>query len=432
MPVRRANPLHKRAAIALPLAAGISLAALLAAAPMFDFNLRPATPAHAQATVSVEFRTALDPYGRWVNHPRWGEVWVPADVDRDWRPYLNGRWEYTDEWGWYWVSDEDHGWITYHYGRWLFDRELGWIWIPGEEWGPAWVQWRRGGEEVGWAPLPPDQVIAEYEDEPEVWVFVRQRDLVAPRIRTVILPRPQVVVFVRQTVVVNRTVYFTGRRRPAVNPGIPPMYIAAAIGRPIRPAIVRPPVLRGTVGVVGAIELSAERARRERVRIEVRQRETQIQPAQNIPPPRRLERNEPGRLGERPPSAARDAGPPAAPGFMAKDKDKGAPFAKDKDKGLPPFLTKEKDKGAPFAKDKDKGPPPFAKEKDKGPPPFARDKDKGPAPFAKDKDKGPPPFAKDKDRGAPPFAKDKGPAPLAKDKGPAPPHQGQGLRPGEG
>ena len=36
------------------------------------------------ATVSVEFRTALDPYGHWRRHDRWGEVWVPARIDRGW------------------------------------------------------------------------------------------------------------------------------------------------------------------------------------------------------------------------------------------------------------------------------------------------------------------------------------------------------------
>ena len=70
-----------------------------------------------------------------------------------------GHWVYTDEWGWYWVSDDDEddwGWVTYHYGRWAFDRRLGWFWVPGDEWAPAWVDWRYGGDYVGWAPLPPD------------------------------------------------------------------------------------------------------------------------------------------------------------------------------------------------------------------------------------------------------------------------------------
>ena len=78
-------------------------------------------------SVSVDFRTGLDPYGRWHRHSRWGEVWIPSRVDRDWRPYKIGRWIYTEDWGWYWASDEDFGWIVYHYGRWVFDLDLGWV-----------------------------------------------------------------------------------------------------------------------------------------------------------------------------------------------------------------------------------------------------------------------------------------------------------------
>ena len=63
--------------------------------------------AQQQGAVSVEFRGALEPYGRWERHSRWGEVWVPAKVSRDWRPYTVGRWVYSNDWGWYWVSDEE-------------------------------------------------------------------------------------------------------------------------------------------------------------------------------------------------------------------------------------------------------------------------------------------------------------------------------------
>src|SRR6266536_1033864 len=115
-----------------------------------------------------DFHTALTPYGSWERHRRWGEVWVPASMPRDWRPYTRGHWAYTEEWGWYWISDEDDfGWITYHYGRWVFDRDLGWIWIPRSEWGPAWVDWRRGGRHIGWAPLPPEEILVEVEESPQ-------------------------------------------------------------------------------------------------------------------------------------------------------------------------------------------------------------------------------------------------------------------------
>jgi hypothetical protein len=133
-------------------------------------------------------------------HSRWGEVWIPTKVARDWRPYTVGRWVYTNDWGWYWVSDqaEDNwGWVTFHYGRWVLDRGLGWVWVAGKEWGPGWVQWRRGTEYVGWAPLPPDEIVVEYRDEPDAWIFVRSRDFVAPRLESVILPARQQDVFIR-------------------------------------------------------------------------------------------------------------------------------------------------------------------------------------------------------------------------------------------
>ncbi|MGA8294510.1 MAG: DUF6600 domain-containing protein, partial [Rhodoplanes sp.] len=51
-----------------------------------------------------------------------------------------GHWAYTDDWSWYWVSDEPEaqwGWVAYHYGRWIFDDALGWCWVPGDEWSPV-------------------------------------------------------------------------------------------------------------------------------------------------------------------------------------------------------------------------------------------------------------------------------------------------------
>src|SRR5215468_3967499 len=53
-------------------------------------------PAHAQpvAEVSVggDFHVALEPYGAWRHHRRFGDVWVPANRPRDWRPYTLGHW----------------------------------------------------------------------------------------------------------------------------------------------------------------------------------------------------------------------------------------------------------------------------------------------------------------------------------------------------
>src|SRR5262249_36184610 len=49
-----------------------------------------------RAEIRADFRTALAPYGRWQRHSRWGDVWVPSNRTREWRPYTVGRWVYTD------------------------------------------------------------------------------------------------------------------------------------------------------------------------------------------------------------------------------------------------------------------------------------------------------------------------------------------------
>ena len=108
---------------------------------------------------------------------------MPDGVPRDWRPYEYGHWVYTDDWGWYWVSDDDEddwGWVVYHYGRWVHDRAA-WFWVPGDEWAPAWVDWRYGGDDIGWAPLPPDDLIDAYASEPDYWMFVPLRYIGEPR-----------------------------------------------------------------------------------------------------------------------------------------------------------------------------------------------------------------------------------------------------------
>ncbi len=102
------------------LIAGIAVCAI--AGPLVGICVNPAA---AQAvSLSVEFRTALEPYGAWQHHRRWGEVWIPSRVARDWRPYTVGHWVYSQDYGWYWVSDDaeaDWGLVTYHYGRWVTD-----------------------------------------------------------------------------------------------------------------------------------------------------------------------------------------------------------------------------------------------------------------------------------------------------------------------
>ena len=100
------------------------------------------------------FQRDLAPYGTWTYNSRWGDVWRPRAA-AGFRPYFNGYWANTREYGTMWVSDDPWD-VTYHYGRWVFDPRDGWLWVPGYVWGPSWVVWRSGGGSIGWFPMPPD------------------------------------------------------------------------------------------------------------------------------------------------------------------------------------------------------------------------------------------------------------------------------------
>ena len=291
------------------------------------------TPAVAQ--ISDDAQIALEQYGSWRPHPRFGEVWVPAAVPPDWRPYQYGHWVYTDEWGWYWVSDDveaDWGWVVYHYGRWAFEPGFGWYWVPGDEWGPAWVNWRYGDQYAGWAPLPPDELIETYELQPAYWVFVPTRYIAAPRWRSYSVPPYRRSVILRETRIVNRTVPVHGRL--AVNPGISPAFVARVSGAPVATYRVRPRVFASTQGVAGAVPIRREDLRDARGRrpggppgpgrpgasggparlgaISVERTNTVIKPNAAITAPQPLGKNERGRLGTNPPRAAQGA-PAVAP-----------------------------------------------------------------------------------------------------------------------
>jgi hypothetical protein len=105
------------------------------------------------------FYSSLDSYGEWIPISDGVYGWRPVGVAEDWSPYSYGRWVWSD-YGWYWSSDEPWAWAVYHYGRWYNDDYYGWVWIPGYDWAPAWVEWRYGGDCVGWAPLGPYAVFS--------------------------------------------------------------------------------------------------------------------------------------------------------------------------------------------------------------------------------------------------------------------------------
>jgi hypothetical protein len=160
----------------------------------------------AQPGVSISFQTfynELSPYGRWTNSPQHGSVWTPY-ADRGFQPYsTNGYWEVT-EYGNTWVSDYDWGWAPFHYGRWSYDDYNGWFWIPGYEWGPAWVNWRSGGEYYGWAPLGPGMNVNISVNIPSFWwVFVPQRYIATRNWYNYSAPRNRVTHIYNQTTIIN-------------------------------------------------------------------------------------------------------------------------------------------------------------------------------------------------------------------------------------
>ena len=177
-----------------------------------------APAAKAELRISVDFfHDNLESYGDWREVGDYGYVWQPRDVDRDWRPYSDGRWVYTDA-GWTWDSEEPYAWAVYHYGRWARLDQIGWVWVPGTDWGPAWVSWRSSPGHIGWAPLPPEaefsasvgfggRVDADYDIGPTNYNFVEARNFGAPRLREVIVNRQENLTIIRQTTNITRITY---------------------------------------------------------------------------------------------------------------------------------------------------------------------------------------------------------------------------------
>jgi hypothetical protein len=183
------------------------------------------SPVKAQGSVSFQvFYDELQPYGTWINHSRYGYVWMPR-VDRGFMPYAtNGYWINT-EYGNTWVSDYSWGWAPFHYGRWFYDDFYGWMWVPDSVWGPAWVVWRSGGGYYGWAPLMPgfgfSVSYGYYNRIPHYyWSFVPYRYITYRSVYRHCVPRPHVVnIYNHTTIVTNnytdsrRRTYFTGPSR---------------------------------------------------------------------------------------------------------------------------------------------------------------------------------------------------------------------------
>jgi hypothetical protein len=180
------------------------------------------------------FYSNLSPHGTWLVSAEYGRVWQPREYDRDWNPYYDGRWVYSD-YGWTWVSDYSWGAIPYHYGTWYADSRYGWVWVPGTVWAPSWVVFRTGPDYIGWCPVSPRfSVSASFGfDEPrgDMFVFVSSRDFLSPRIRTAVVVDNRRTTIINNTRIVNN---ITVENNIVVNRGVDVATVERASGHQVR------------------------------------------------------------------------------------------------------------------------------------------------------------------------------------------------------
>ena len=213
----------------------------------------PAYVSDAPADVSY-FYNSLQPYGAWVNLDGYGWCWQPRTVvlNHGWRPYCDGgHWVYTDG-GWFWQSDYSWGWAPFHYGRWVMHPRNGWCWFPDRTWGPAWVVWRSGGDNCGWAPLPlhADFVVGsgfrfngvsvgvgfDFGLRADLFTFVGLRDFDGRELAHRRLAPTEVNRFYSKTTVINN---YTVNNKVIINHGIPVERVTAVTHKEIRPITIR-------------------------------------------------------------------------------------------------------------------------------------------------------------------------------------------------
>jgi hypothetical protein len=174
-------------------------------------DIRASTP---NEPVQTEVRAVLSQYGRFVQHARYGEVWVPTVTPQGWHPYPPCHWVKTQQYGWYYDDKTPWGQIVHHYGRWFWDQQIGWAWDPGSEFSPGWVVWRTSPEWVGWAPMPPDQAFqnasSDQFNNSDQWIFIETAKFNNGCDAMQIAPVERVPVLLRQTKWVTAVEYVDG------------------------------------------------------------------------------------------------------------------------------------------------------------------------------------------------------------------------------
>ena len=194
-------------AIAFAIIALASASPVASAQTAQDTQATSATiPQQQPAQVQDDVRNTLSQYGRFVQHQKYGEVWVPTVTPQGWHPYPPCNWVNSKQYGWYYDDKTPWGQIVHHYGRWAYDAQMGWIWTPGSEFSPGWVVWRTSPEWVGWAPMMPDQDVQKISaadfNNAGYWIFVETKKF-AQGCNGVIAPPSQVPVLLRQTTYVT-------------------------------------------------------------------------------------------------------------------------------------------------------------------------------------------------------------------------------------
>lgn len=200
------------------------------------------------------FYNDLSPYGSWVQLDGVGWCWQPRTVvlARGWRPYCDGgHWVSTDA-GWYWQSDYSWGWAPFHYGRWYLHERCGWVWTPDTVWAPAWVIWRSGGDNCGWAPVPPHAVFDlalgwrfngvsvglnfDFGLRADCFTFVGMRDFGERDLGHHRLEATEVTRIYNKTTIINNYVV---NNKTIINRGIPVERVAAVSHTQIQKATIR-------------------------------------------------------------------------------------------------------------------------------------------------------------------------------------------------
>ena len=171
-------------------------------------------------------------------------VWKPSnelgvklvkEETAEFKPYTNGQWIYTDE-GWYFKAPTPAEETVSHYGRWVNTPSAGWLWVPGRVWSPAWVDWKQDEKYLAWAPLPPSvYVVNNTVNVPVIeernYVIVEKKYFLEPQVYkyTTInssLSPVREMTRIENIVIVNNTIINKG---PAVN------IFEALIGKVINP-----------------------------------------------------------------------------------------------------------------------------------------------------------------------------------------------------